>query len=1064
MSTHLPRLQETIEVSPLVEAYSRLSPLEYVGKLAPSLGMIIEHEFFNPQIVVGSEFLDTEAFLSITHLDPMLDILKMINDGLRVVREAPLAVSLTQEMGFGKTHFLTLLWHLYAKTYSWETQALKSLNVRFDKIKQTGYNRKVAEKTLVLAIDLQRIPPTLKPYEAIFETAAKILEGKKRIHGIEAVDPDFVRNLKRLRPLEAANALVDELSRFGEPVLVFIDELYSGIISIAEGGSPERIRSMIDLVTFLKQLIETSRGRIPLVFIYASAEEDVNRWSKMSEKLPEICPDAETRTVTELLVEAVNELNDRVKRLKPGVLRALSTEDVVNILILRLLKFKVLKSDIIPAMCKAIREYFTGFIGEEEVENLVRRLTLFYPFSPSYEFLIFKFIHPTFGADLPESQHIRDLLKITASVISRIQKTKWNECSLIGIAHIKPEDFVHTMKAPILKEWIRIYNTCELVSRKIPDEIVKDLTLSMLSIVYTKSITTNIPKLLDMIRAPKIQPRREMEFRGTTKRAIAAMLIGAIPEEYFEKFNEAFEVFSKRMPYVDSIEYEGEDYYIVSQIPSAPELVEQIRDEERKKAGLEEKDYQKMLEYFKDHIQTQYSLIGSFEKKSAEKAPPKLHLIDWKHIMGLEGKPKFLDLLDRNNFTILTVSPWSVLEESLVRKKTIDFVEATKSIIEKFRNDIPYINMFAIVIPEISPKSLEQLCDHIATVNAASTVIEYIVPKELELYKHRRLQLLRRIPTVSTLKDFYRTDEEFEKVLIDILEVKHKKIESYCASQSASAIKDYTSKLISLFTTVVYFDPEKGSITHAKLAVTPSEVREFSKIYGELPTWILNAVKSKCRIKSHSDIRASLVSYIKSYVEKHKPELLAGKTLEIDGSYLIEAIMKGWSEIPVKPISKAETEHAISLLGGQYAVVDPQINMIRVLVKDLRILVERVRPPPLSLPPTGYNIVEIRGVNNVAIGLLELNRLSSSLGIIAVDLDLDLDLKTRMGKISISQISVDIANTLKVSEVLTQFKDSVRAAVLKIHLEERRNENEILKSLRSVGINELMVTLRRSGS
>jgi len=1065
MEKYLLKLHETVEVTPLVEAYSRLKPQEYVGKLAPSLGMLIEHELFNPQTIVGFEFLETEAFISITHPDPMLDILRMINDGLRVVREAPLAVSLTQEMGFGKTHFLTLLWHLYAKTYSWELQSLRKLGSRFDKIELAGYSRKLAEKTLVFAIDLRRLPQGLKPYEALFETSAKILERKVKVHGIETVDPNFIRSLKKLRPIEAAEILVTELSKVGGSVLVLIDELYGGAITIARGGSPQSIRSLINLITFLQHLIETSRGRIPLVFICASAKEDVDRWSRISENLPKIRMEMETRTIITILTEAINELDERIKRLKPGVLRPLKTEDIVSILTLRLLKFKARRSDILLNISKVIREYFIEFIGEGEIEDFIRELNVFYPFSPSYEFLIFKFIHPTFGADLPESQHIRDLLKITASIISRIRQTKWDRCSLIGIAHAKPEDFIHTMREPLLREWMRIYDACELISQKIVSKDIKELTSAMLSIVYTKSITTNIPKLLDMIRAPKVQPRKEIEFRGSTKEAIATMLIGAVPEEYFEKFNEAFEIFSKRMPYIDSVEYEGVDYYIISQIPSAPELVEQIREEERKKAGLDERNYHRMLDYFRDHLQNQYSLTGSFEKKTAEKAPPKLHLIDWNYLMDWEGKPRFLELMDRRSFTILTISPWSIIEETLARKKPVDFVEIVESTIEKFRNDIPYINMFAIVIPQMSPKSLESLCDHIATVNASSTVIEYITPKEPELSKRRKLQLIRRVSAVSTLKDFYETEEDFERVLLDILEVKHKKIENYCTSKATSAIKDYTSELISLFKTVVYFNPEKGSVIHTNLVVVPREAEVFGEIYGELPAWILNAVKSKCGIKGQSDIRASLISYVKNYAEKRKSDLLMGKALKIDGSYLIEAIMKGWKEIPIKPLSRQEIENAIRFLGGSYPVTDPEINEIKVSIEDLEITIERVKPPELPpFRPESYDIIEIQGVNNTTIGLSSLDKLNSSLQIAAIDVDLDLDFKTRRGRILASKVSVGIAKALKTAEVLMQFRDDIRDATLKIYLEEKKDRSEILKSLRNIGIDERMISLKKSGA
>jgi len=244
----IPKLVDVAEPTQLVEAYSKLSPGEYVGKLAPSLGLLIEHELFDPRVIVSDEFSDTITFLSITHLDPMLDALKMVNSGLKVVREAPVALSLTQEMGFGKTHFLTLLWHLYAQTYRWNVDELRNIYAKID------IDRRVAERAVVFSIDFLRYPMNLKPYDAIFEISARILERKYKAHGIGLLDPSSLRNLSRLRPMEAAKTLISILKEVREPlsILVIIDELYAGVNDVIMGGSDEIIRSFIDLISFVR--------------------------------------------------------------------------------------------------------------------------------------------------------------------------------------------------------------------------------------------------------------------------------------------------------------------------------------------------------------------------------------------------------------------------------------------------------------------------------------------------------------------------------------------------------------------------------------------------------------------------------------------------------------------------------------------------------------------------------------------------------------------------------------------------------------------------------------------
>lgn len=1054
---YIPRLKDVVEPTQLVEAYSRLSPGEYVGRLAPSLGMVIEHELFDPRVVVSDEFLDTVTFLSITHLDPMVEALKMVNGGLKVVREAPVALSLTQEMGFGKTHFITLLWHLYAQTYRWNFDDIKEA-IDPSILWKFNYDRRVAERTLIFAIDMLRYPKELKPYDAMFEVAARILERKSKIHGIEALDPNILRDLSKLRPIEAVKTLLSNLKE-PTPILVIVDELYGGARNIIDGGSIERIKSLMDLISFLKELLESSRGVVPLVFIYASAQQDVERWSKVSKYLIQL----ETDKAIPLLVDTIDELNDRVGRLKPSTLKPLEIEDVLNILTLRLLRFKARRQDAVQNLKKYMEDEFVGLIGKDEVLNFTRRLDKFYPFSPSFEVLLLKFIHPTFGADLPRSQHIRDLLKVTASLISRLMTVKWSECTLISIAHLTPEDFSYVMSERLAKEWMRIHNSCESIIQKVGDEDVRELMLAMLSTVYAKSITENVVKLLDMIRAPEVRSRverAEIELRATTKLDIATTLIGAMAEERFKKFNEAFEQF-KKLPYLHSFEYGGLEHYIITLLPSPSELIDQMAEEERKKAGVDKSDYKTMLEYFKDHLINQYPLTGFFQSKSGKVAPPKLYLIDWtKHVVSFKDKPEFIDLLDKDSFTILTVSPWSILEASLLGKPKVNYVEEAEAIIRKHRSEIPYINMFAMVIPDVLPEQLSRLCSQIASVNAASTAINYLKIGEPEQAKRRRLDMIKRGPTISTIKEYFRSEQEFEEVLLEIMEHMHRKIESYAASLTSSAISNYTADLINLFKTVVTYDPATDSIIHVDLRVTPERTaNEFKDIYGELPAWILNAVSGKCNIRKTPDIKASLIEYIKKYAEKHKSILLADKRLEIDSTYIVESIVKGWPEIPIKPVSKSAVESAVKLLSGTYSLIDPEINEIKVSIEDAKIIIERIRLP-LPPPPEEYNVVEVHGINNVIIMVAYFDKLKPHLSNIQA---VDFSLNIRGGSVNLSKLPLEVVEVLNIKNLLEKFRSNVTNVSLTIYFEERMKREKMLEQFRRIGVDENMIKLKKSG-
>jgi hypothetical protein len=1045
----IPKLADVVEPTQFVEAYSKLSPGDYVGRLVPSLGMLIEHELFDPRVIVSDEFSDPITFLSITHLDPMLDALKMVNSGLKVVREAPVALSLTQEMGFGKTHFLTLLWHLYAQTYRWKVKELKSTYAKID------IDRGVAEKAIVFAIDLSRYPG-LKPYDAIFEISARILERKYKAHGIGLLDPNSLRNLSRLKPREAVNTLISILKEVREPlpILVIIDELYAGVNGAIKSESDEIIRSYIDLISFFKELLELSKGVVPLVFIYASAQQDVDRWSKLSKNVFD--------GTKMLLIESVNELNERVGRLKPSTLKTPEIKDILNILTLRLLQFKTEKEKVIRIIQEYIKKEYEGLIGEDEVLNFIRKLGEFYPFSPSYEALLLKLTHPTFGADLPKSQHIRDLLRATASIIARLSSTKWSESMLISIAHLMPEDIIHTMDEHIAREWKRIYESCQSVIGKIGDEEIRELMLAMLSTVYTKSVTGNVIKLLDLMKAPQMQSRDEIQLRGSTKLDIATALMGAISDKLFKKFDNAFEKF-KGMPYLNSIEYGGLDYYLITLLPNPSELVNHIAEEERERAGIDKYDYNAMLVYFKNHLTSQYSLPGFFNGK----APPKIQLIDWKkHIVDFKDKPAFIDLLDKDLFTILVVSPWSILEASLQEKAEVDYVNRTKEIIHEFRNGISYINMFAIVLPNISLDDLRKLCSKIASVNAASTAINYLRVGETEQAKRKRLDMIQREPTISTLKKYFESQQEFESILLEIIEQMHRKIESYAVSLASSAISDYTADLISLFRTVVYYDPKTNTIVHTDLSVAPSPgktVKGFNDLYGELPSWIMNAVISKCNVKKVQDIKTSLIEYIKKHVikENNKSMLLNGMKLELDALYIIEAIARGWPEIPIKSMSRDQILSAVKQLSGTYILEDTDINEIFVLIEDTKISIGKVEKPRPPIPPEEeYSIAEIRGINNVIIAVAHLGKLKDTLSNVQA---VDFSASIGRGNINLSRVSMDVIKILKLNDVLQKFGNDISNVSITLHFEEKMKKEKFLEWFRKVGIDERMLRLKKPG-
>ncbi|MEM2277727.1 MAG: hypothetical protein QXS10_07605 [Candidatus Bathyarchaeia archaeon] len=1046
-----PKLSDVVEPSPLVEAYSTLTPGDYVGRLAPSLGMIMEHELYNREILISNEFLDTDTFLFITYLKPMADVLKTVNDGLNSLHEVPLAVSLDQEMGFGKTHFLTLLWHLYAQTYKWSEETLINSRALLSEVKESGYKRAVAERTLVLALDLISYPLGLDPYETIFESAAKLVELKR---APTEPDPGFLRSLKSLKPIEAARRLISHLN--DTPLLIMIDEFYGGLYRAAEGGDEKIVESLVSLISFLKEVIDASRGRAKLVIIISSARQDAERWDKVSAML-------QKRGLSRL-VEAVNDLRDRLGRLKPIKLGQIEVEDVISILVKRLFKFKVDRREAALRLKGALKSVLADLLDKKSLNDFISKIERYYPFSPSLEHLIRKFLYPTFGADLPRSQHIRDLLKITASAISKlIRDGEWGGCSLIIPAHIPPEDIASVFgESKIASEWMRVYHSCRMVAERVDEAELKRLLLLILVSIYTKSVTTNITKLIDMLRSPKILSREEIEFRGSTVQDLVRMLAGGVPDTLLKRLSDALGYLEK-MPYVNSTIYEGINYYIMSLVPGPVELLDSFIKEERRRAGLEAEDYRAITFYLEEHMTRQYSLSGYFQSFSDKKAPPKVILVDWDYISGKSEKPRFIDYLDQDAFTILVASPWSIAKRLLQGAKPQELGEEARSIVERFRNDIlSRLNLFAIVVPEFRLEDQKELCEYIAQVNASANLTDYIKPKDIKEVRRRRLDVARRTPTYNLLRELYEDEKSFEDIMIEVMDAMLQKIDNYASRTAFAAIQNYTAKMISLFNTIIYYDPGSKSIKKDRLSISLGTIKDLRSLYGEIPSWIASAVSTKCGVKGVDDLRAALLDYVKNYAAKHKTGLLSWKRLEIDGKVIKSALSGGWPEIPLKPKSISIVETAIKSLGGSYAIADPEIHSIKISVEDLKIIVEPaiVSPPP-SPPPELFDVVEVKGINNVMIGLTLVTNPQYSDRISAVSLRVDLRKK---GLIDIRQCVREVFINLDINKVLNTYRNDVAESHLTVFLKEKMKKEEIIGMLRMVGMDERIVEFKRGGA
>lgn len=1011
-TTKIPSLADAVEPSTFVFEYRDLNIQSYIGKLAPSLGLLLTHQLFRPISAISSEFVEPQFFLGLTDFNSSItEALKIVNTTLQA-SSGTVTLPLTQEMGFGKTHFETLLFHLYTEVPERWKELMNEIAVSDQTEILTQYvlyKPESAKKVLVLPIDLKSASESMDPYTAIFENCIRIISKYKKEY-----EQDLIKTLtdiKYFEPKRAATELAKQIRKLGKtvPTLILIDELYASVFETVIGGDSKQINELIGLIIFITSFIDELKDHSPVVLVYASAQQDIDRFDevvKAKDNLIKQKPEKGT------LLAVVDHFQKRTSRVQMKMTQ-IKSSDVINIVRKRLLKLRAPLNEINEPVSRACLNIANELMSKETSLRYYEALIQTYPFSPSYRILADKLLAPSLVGDLPRTQHLRDLLKVTASIIARIyENQEWQQISLISPAYLTHNDINHLVEERISVEWKQLYESCLKSIDEIVDVPTKIIAKKLLSIVYLKSFTTNVSKLLDMIRPSGVFTKEEILLRGTSSDDLLFSVIGAASMTELEKFHDANETLSKSTPYVMDVEHEGREYLVLSFVFNPMELVQSFKNEEiaNFRASDGTVDYQKMVEYLRKELETEYNVTGTFTQVGEQPDKPKLALINYDLFVTRDdrNKPKFLDFLDKDKFTILVTTPWSICLEVIKDRPINDLLKESISILSTFKNDLPYPNMIAILFPDIDRPLLGMLCTRIAEMHAARKVVNFFAVEEPEEIRNKRLELAKRAPTYQTLLGLVKEEKKrFEDIMVEIMESLQKRIEEYAKNYTNTAVQDYVSEFVSAFNRIVYLDTEKDVFKDEIIEVSYGTREEMNKVFAELPLWIITAVIGKCSVDKRDSIISKILRYVvEPRMASYEKSLVEGHKVEIEVTPLVDVAMKGWKQLPIRPISRKVMETAMEsvsdnrIIGGVPVKTYPRIEK-----ETIKIIIEPLVPKPIQpVPPTPANIIEIAEPINVMLGLGLLR--NEKLGLLIKTFNLSLQ-KTNGCKIEITNATVE---------------------------------------------------------
>lgn len=1076
------RLKDAVRLTDIADkVYKNLEPVKYVGNLAPSLGLIVQRDLGIAYVEVSDEFLNPETFLLFTYFrDPVKKALRSINEALQERGETSVVFPLTHAMGLGKTHFLTILYHLYLNIPErWENIKKGSaqkpgLQELVKTLEEVEYDVNVAKRTLLIPIDLKYRPTKLTRYEVLFEYLKRIIERKetwlKQVVSKEGLAElkDLLGNLSEKDPLQAAKELVMVLDKHSIrlPVLILVDELYASAIDAILGESVEEADDLRKVLVFISSLIDNLEGKQPAVLVYASALQDIQRWNNevpVKENWPESL---------RLLKATVDHFKDRMQRFSMQSVGEVTEEEALEIVKKRIVEF-IAPLDNILEEFNEVKEVLANIVGQDIARAFVEKLKTTYPFSPIYEEFVRKLL-PAYGGDFSNAQHLRDLIKISSSVLGRAIND--GESTLVSIAHIEHDDIKHALDVEAAELWWRNVMTWNnYINNRYQDPKEKKALTYAFRSIYAKSVTDNVLDLLNMLQQkPEMLNRETILRRALHQRDLIQSLAGVVETDELSKLPGILDEL-ENVPYIHVIHRDDDRYYLTSFISNPLQMIGNIVNEilEGLRDQKGELDIEKAIKYLREKL-GEYKLVGQFK----EKAPLNFEFINLEDF----NNNGFVKYINDSEFTVLLISPLEIAEKVLLGKeKTGNIINKIKQSLEQNKNNINNLNMFAVVVPIVEKESLEKIVRSLAKIEASERALKAFTNSEvLKTFASQEIERRKDLKVYMVRKGY--TEEQVRQIFINAITTLKKELESVAQQHASAAVQDFVSEYISLFKKVISYDPGSGSIVDKDLTVkVEGESKDLEKAIASVHIWIANAIMANLNVKREQDIRAQLMSWIKGEFLKNeevqKKLLSEEKSYELDIESVKELLIKGYSKIPIKPRSIQEIEVAIRGLSG-ILIESENLGNIELKVKDKYLILERVKliPPPSQSPPRGVKGFATSNINAVItfLSLLNMNKNTPSIvqreqlfeKIRSVSVQAELELEEQKTEKSTAVISfkgpIGALLELALLEYFNRHRNNIKQCNLLVELASEIDEETVRQWIDNIGIGIRNVTFQRT--
>ncbi len=892
-------------------------------ELTPSFDSVIE-DWINS--VRRTSFADPNYVLEITYVTPPLRaFIERIVERLDI--PGIIGGPLERGFGFGKTHALILLWHLFTS----EIYRQIKVNISDDLVRGT----------LVLGMDcskdkpLARLVEELKAYTDMRHPITH-MKDPLLLRAVTEVLREYERKLYALTSEELAEVIARILKRYGElggrpRLLLLIDELGWGLAQklrsytdkIREGRvqEAESIYNEVNaVVNFLSYLYARLHGILVAgVVVWVLAEQDRREIEALATK------HRDNETIYNKIRGLLSDLDVIAERYSRGLggtsLAELSYSPEHA---LEIARYRILKTIKDIEFTKLQDEYIAWLEAIAKQLNLVEvfarykeEMKRYYPFSLGLINLLKKLMR---ARDVPATEFVRTVIEVASKATRKALEIDPENTYTIGVKHLSIPGVVQSkLMREFSADWTDAAGDIELAISKIePDK--REVAEIAAKYILAKGVTANI------IAALESRERKDIEQYGSTTDEIQLEIIETFTEskalQIIEKLSEALEKLRAESARIDEREIEGKRYYLPSLFKTIyNKLASYILDERK---NLEN---EALIPIYIKQTGTIPSLFINVRVTiNGHSGDVVTALMEYRKIKATDtllSNPAFQDAQGKGKLLLVLAPPWDIDLFKEIYLSNGSYENTVNTLSKELQRAVEQGKIrrplhIVVLLPDLTASKMKRVLDKLAVYEGTKKFLDYLSRKE-DIINERLREfedtLVKRKDLLSILSEEIKKKHLRElrsKLEHEIVEAKN-----FAQKQLIKLSREIVVDVLELYHKAIYYSIDKNSFISKDIILSETvKAPEAHEKFITIPD----------------------LSKYASIVNKFLADIVRGLAYEYDSMKILRELLKSYRKEFEQGVIREHdkiSEILENLMLGTYGVKPLSIDIAREAVKNL---------------------------------------------------------------------------------------------------------------------------------